>query len=264
MRWTRRWTQYWTMTGAPVLLVLAVVTAACGGNDRTITVFAAASLTDVFEEIAAAFEAEHPDTELRFSFGGSQRLRLQLEQGAAADLFASANRAQVGLAESQGLTRPGVPFAANELVLVAPAGNPADLRGVENIVDGVRLVVAGPSVPAGQLTREVLDRLGLAEAVLAQVVSEEESVRRVLTKVQLGEADAGFVYRTDAIAAGDGVLSFALQSDGLRNDYLIAVTSDASLPQAAQAFVDFLLSAVGQEILEAAGFLTLAQIEAGR
>jgi len=256
------------VAGAPFLLALMVVVAACGGNDRRITVFAAASLADVFEEIADAFEADHPDVEVRLSFGGSQRLRLQLEQGAEADVFASANPEQIALAESQGLTTaPAVSFASNELVVVIPASNPAEISLLADLAGDIRLVVAQESVPAGQLTREVLERLDLAEAVLDQVVSEEESVRRVLTKVVLSEADAGFVYRTDALSAGDAVITLEvdaldLSAGDLRNDYRIATTVDAASPELAAEFVAFVQGSEARSILEAAGFRSVPAVVA--
>ncbi len=261
------------VAGAPVLLAVMVIASACGGADRRITVFAAASLADVFEEIADAFEAEHPEVEVRLSFGGSQRLRLQLTQGAEADVFASANLEQIALAEAEGLTTsPAATFAGNQLVVVIPASNPAGIGAVEDLTGDIRLVVAGSSVPAGRLTRDILDRLGLADAVLSQVVSEEESVRRVLTKVVLAEADAGFVYRTDAISAAAAVITLELNGlgvdlAGLRNDYLIATTSDTSSPELAVEFVAFVESETAQAILREAGFLNLvegAEVEVGQ
>ena len=214
-----------------IAVVLAGVLAfACNDNEeRTLTVFAAASLSDVFEEIGQRFESEQPGVRLRISFGGSQRLRLQLEQGARADLFASANLEQIGRAQAGGLVENGRAFASNALALVVPAKNPAGLATLDDLANGdMRLVIAGPSVPAGALTRVVLTQLGLADVVLAGVVSEEESVRRVLSKVQLGEADAGFVYSTDALAAGDAVLRLPLEETGMRTGYLIAITTNAS------------------------------------
>ena len=248
--------------GASRLALITVVLTgafalACGGgsSERTLTVFAAASLSDVFEEIGERFEAEQPSVRLRFSFGGSQRLRLQLEQGARADLFASANLEQIGRAQSGGLVENGRTFASNALALVVPADNPAGIATLGDLADGdVRLVIAGPSVPAGALTRSVLAELGVADAVLAGVVSEEESVRRVLSKVELGEADAGFVYSTDALAAGDAVLRLPLEETGMRNGYLIAITTNAAEPELALRFRAFLNGEIAQSILVAAGF----------
>ena len=242
---------------AVIVVVLSGVLAfACGDDDETtLTVFVAASLSDVFDEIGERFEADYPGVRLRFSFGGSQRLRLQLEQGARADLFASANLEQIARARKAGLTGDATPFATNTLALVVPADNPAGIATLDDLARGnVRLVIAGAGVPAGALTRAVLAELGVAEAVLAGVVSEEESVRRVLSKVELGEAGAGFVYSTDARAAGDAVRRLPLEETGMRNGYLIAITSDAAEPELAAQFVTFLQGEIGQSILAAAGF----------
>ena len=238
------------------VLLAGAFALACGDDDgRGLTVFAAASLSDAFEEIGERFEAEHAGARLRFSFGGSQRLRLQLEQGARADLFASANLEQIARARKAGLTGETTAFASNALALVVPADNPAGLGTLDDLARGdVRLVIAGAVVPAGALTRAVLVELGVADAVLAAVVSEEESVRRVLSKVELGEADAGFVYSTDALAAGDAVRRLPLEETGMRNGYLIAVTSDANEPELAAKFVAFLQGEIAQSILAAAGF----------
>lgn len=233
--------------------------AACDDDERQLTVFAAASLTDAFGEIGAAFEQAHVGVDVRFSFGGSQRLRLQLEQGAEADVFASADARQIELAEAAGALADGAAaFAANRLVLVVPADNPAGVGELGDLAaGGVRLVVAGPEVPAGRLTRDVLAALG-AEDVLDAVVSEEDSVRRVLTKVEVGEADAGFVYSTDAMIAGDAVTVVPFDDGGLRNDYFIAVTRGAADAALARSFLDFVRGAEAQRLLAEAGFVTAA------
>ena len=240
-------------------IVAALLLAACGGNaDRpTLTVFAAASLSDVFEQAAERFE-QAEDVELRFAFGGSQRLRLQLEQGARADIFASADDRQMQRAIDSGLIGgPPIDFAANALVLIVPAGSsiagPGDLIGPNGLArDGVRLVVAAPEVPAGQLTRAVLEERG-ESALLDAVVSEEDSVRAVLTKVAIGEADAGYVYASDARSAGDDVRAFDLGS-ALRNRYRVAALSDAGRPDLAARFLAFLQAPALQDLLREAGF----------
>ncbi len=240
-----------------IAVVLAgVFTVACDDDEeRTLTVFAAASLSDVFEAIGTRFESEQRDVRVRFSFGGSQRLRLQLEQGAHADLFASANPEQIDHAHAGGLVEDGRTFASNALALVVPAANPAGIATLDDLTKaGVRLVVAGPTVPAGVLTRSVLAELGVVDGVLAGVVSEEESVRRVLAKVELGEADAGFVYSTGALAAGNAVLQIPLEETGMRNGYLIAITTDTDDPELADRFRAFLNTEVARSILSAAGF----------
>ena len=235
----------------------ALLLAACGGGERTLTVFAASSLQDAFREIGAQFEAAHPGVEVRFDFDGSQRLRLRLEQGAQADLFASADDAQIERARVEGtIMDAGAVFAHNVITLVVPAANPADIRALTDLSGRrrVRVVVAGPEVPAGRLTREALAALGLEAAVLAQVVSEEDNVRSVLTKVVLGEADAGFVFHTDALAAGEDVLEFALPEPRPATTYRLAITAEATAPDLARAFVEAVQGAAGRARLAAAGF----------
>ena len=238
----------------------AMLIAACGGGGQgTLTVFAASSLQDVFREIGAQFEAAHPGVEVRFDFDGSQRLRLRLEQGARPDLFASADDAQIERARAGGiLIDDGVVFAHNTITLVVPASNPASIRALADLADSrrVRLVVAGPEVPAGRLMREALAALGLEAAVLEHVVSEEDNVRRVLTKVVLSEADAGFVFRTDALAAGEDVLEFALPEPRPATTYRLAITAEglSAASELAAAFVAAVQSAEGRARLAAAGF----------
>jgi len=246
------------------LIALPLLAVSCADDERTtLTVFAAASLTDAFREIAQAFEAAHPNAEVRLSFGGSQRLRLQIEQGAGADLFASANRVQIERAEALGVLRPPAQrFAANALALIVPARNPAGLSSLRDLATrNVRLVIAGEGVPAGDLTRALLEARGLADDILRRVVSEEESVRRVLTKVRLGEADAGFVYSTDALAGGEDVMSVPIDAGQLRNEYLLALTGDTEHPDLAAAFVEFVLAPEAQAILARLGFIPLAELQ---
>ncbi len=240
-------------------LAVALLLTACGGDSRTLTVFAASSLTDVFGEIGARFQAQHPDTDVRFDFGGSQRLRFQLEQGARADIFASADSQQMNRAVDAGVVLPApVSFAGASITLVTPASNPAGLQSVHDLAGRrVRLVIAAPAVPAGRLTRLELERLGMVEAVLASLVSEEDNVRAVLTKVISGEADAGFVYRTDALAAADAVVQLRLPGPALVNRYEMTPTTQTDDPALARAFMDFVRSDEAVAILTQAGFLPL-------
>ena len=249
------------------LLAATLLLAACGGDDRpTLTVFAAASLSDVFERAADRFEQEH-DVDVRFAFGGSQRLRFQLEQGARADVFASADERQMQRAVEAGVVGPSLDgngpaeFARNALVLVVSAGTSID--GPDDLAAGeFRLVVAGPEVPAGRLTRGVLEMRGQA-ALLHSVVSEEDSVRAVLTKVAVGEADAGYVYASDARSAGDDVRTFALAGE-LRNRYLAAPLAGTREPGLAARFVAFLREPFVQGLLRQAGFEPAFDIGAGQ
>lgn len=212
------------------------------------TVFAAASLTDVFPRIAPA---------ARYSFGGSNTLAAQIRQGAPADVFASANTALPWQLYRDGLVGKPVVFTRNALVLIVPRSNPARIHSVFDLrADGTRLVVAAPAVPVGGYTRQALQKLGLS-GVLQNVVSEETDVREVLAKVALGEADAGFVYATDAKAAGRRVRVLALPAGAQPLvAYAMAVVAKSPNQAAARAFVTRVLSKAGQAKLLAAGFLT--------
>lgn len=230
---------------AAALLVLA---AACGGGDdeRTLTVFAAASLTDVFEEL---------DPAARFNFAGSDELATQLREGAEADLYAAASPRHPQELFAEGVVERPQTFATNRLVLIVPRDNP---RRIETPADvaapGVKLVIGAEGVPIGDYTRDVLDRAGRND-VLRRVVSEEEDVRGVLGKVALGEADAGFVYATDVAAAADDVRAIDLPSEiQAKIEYQIAVVRESASREAALRFVESLLGARGRSSLRAAGF----------
>ena len=228
---------------------------ACGGSDDSssaggepLTVFAAASLTEVFPEL---------DPEPSYNFAGSDELAVQIREGAPADVFASANARYPDELFDEGLVEEPQVFATNRLVLIVPAANPAGIDSVEDVTEpGVKLVVAGESVPVGEYTREVLGTLGL-EAALDNVVSNEDDVKGVVSKVSLGEADAGFVYATDAAVAGEDVQVIDLPEESQPPiEYKIAVVSDSDAQDEAQAFVDLVLSDEGQQQLAAAGFGT--------
>lgn len=239
-----------------VLAVLALwgpVPASAG----TVRVFAAASLTEAFREIAARFEHEHPGERVEVSFSGSQMLQAQIEQGAPADVFASADLAHADALKTGGLLATYAIFARNRIVLVVPAGAAGVARPRDLARAGIRVVVAGPAVPAGRYTAAVLARLGetLERQVRANIVSEETNVRAVLAKVALGEADAGFVYATDAASAGNKVRTIAIpEAGGVAAEYAIGVLRAAAAPDAARAFVDMVLGSDGQAILGAHGF----------
>ncbi|HEY6031987.1 MAG TPA: molybdate ABC transporter substrate-binding protein [Gaiellaceae bacterium] len=234
------------------LLLLFVTTccllgAAAASAASPVTVFAAASLTDVFPRIAPA---------ARYSFGGSNTLAAQVRQGAPADVFASANTALPWQLYRDGLVARPVVFTRNALVLIVPRSNPARIHSVFDLrADGTRLVVAAAAVPVGGYTRQALQKLGLS-SVLQNVVSEETDVREVLAKVALGEADAGFVYATDAKTVPGKVRVFALPAGAQPVvAYAMAVVSSSPQRAAAQAFVQQVLSKAGQAKLRAAGFL---------
>jgi molybdate transport system substrate-binding protein len=227
--------------------LLVVLVAACGGgDDGRLTVFAAASLTEVFERL---------DQEARFNFAGSDELATQLREGAQADLYAAASpRYPEELYEDGVIERPRV-FATNRLVLIVPRDNRAritSLRGLDR--DGVKLVIGAEGVPIGDYTRTVLAKAG-QEDILSRAVSEEEDVKGVVGKVALGEADAGFVYATDAHAAAADVSSLELPpSIQARVEYPIALVREADNPDEAGEFVARLLSPRGRALLREAGF----------
>jgi molybdate transport system substrate-binding protein len=224
-------------------LVLAPATAAVSG----ITVFAAASLANVFPKI---------DDGPRYSFGGSDALALQIRNGAPVDVFASASPVQAeALYRDELVLRPRV-FAANRLTVIVPRANPARIRTVFDLRrSGVKLVIGDPQVPIGAYTRVILARLGISKAVLRNVVSQENDVRGVLAKVALRQADAGFVYATDARTALDRVSTISIPARAQPNvSYEIAVTAESDHRAAAQAFVRRVLSPAGRTELRRNGF----------
>jgi molybdate transport system substrate-binding protein len=254
------------VAGVIALLGVAALAAPAGasvaptGSSGTVRVLAASSLTEAFAEIAAAFEAGNPGTRVELSLAGSQVLRTQVEQGAEADVFASADREHADALVRQGLLRPTRIFARNSLVVVVP-GQAARVASLADLArPGTRVVVADPAVPAGRYAAEALRRLdaegglgtGFGPRVRANVVSEETNVRAVLSKVVLGEADAGLVYATDAAAAAGKVRVLELPVSVVA-EYPIGVLAGARSPAAA-AFVDLVLGERGQAILRQHGF----------
>jgi molybdate transport system substrate-binding protein len=238
-------------------------------GSTTLTVFAAASLTNAFEDLARTFEQTHPGLDVVMNFGASQALRTQIENGAQADVFASANREEMKALVEGGLVDEDdtTVFARNLLVVVLPADNPADVTDLRDLSrPGLRLIVADPAVPAGRYTLRVLDSLagdlewgeGFRDAVLANLVSQEESVRAVLAKVALGEADAGFVYASDAVGMPELVRIELPEEHNPLAEYPLAVLRASPKSSAANDFIAFVLSASGQRILENHGFLPVA------
>lgn len=248
-------------------LVLALAATGCGGSaggneGTTLTVLAAASLNQAFPRIAEAFGEENPTVQVQFSFAGTDALVAQIEQGAPADVFAGASIAYAGRLRGKGLVEPPRILGTNSLVIVVPSANPAGITLLRDLTrPGVRLVIGAETVPIGEYTRTVLTQLdalygdGYADAVLANAASNEENAEAVLTKVRLGEADAGFVYVTDARAAGADVRPIELPGEALAvAHYPIAVVEATSHREDAERFVEFVLSAKGQLILGEAGF----------
>jgi molybdate transport system substrate-binding protein len=228
---------------ALVALLLPGATGA-GGN---FTVFAAASLTQVFPKI---------DPSPRYSFAGSDQLALQIRQGAPADVYAAASPKYPQLMYHDGLLKKPVTFATNRLVVIVPRSNPAKVTSVYDLRrGGVKVVVGDRSVPIGTYTRQLLDTLGITDAVMKNVVSQETDVKGIVTKVALGEADAGFVYVTDAKPVASKVLKIQLPGwaqPSIR--YQVAVVSSTSRQVEARSFVRKVLSRRGRVLLKRAGF----------
>jgi molybdate transport system substrate-binding protein len=226
-------------------------------------VFAAASLTEAFGEIASAFEKVHPGDTVELNFAGSQILRTQIEQGARAEVFASADLEHAEALARSGLIGPLAVFARNVVVVVVPG----DGRTVHGLGDlgrpGVKVMVAGSSVPLGRYTNAVIGRLGTsglygdgyADRVRANVVSEETNARAVLSKVVLGEADAGFVYRTDAVTARDKVRTIDIPAgSNVVAEYALGVLRHARSAEKGRAFAAFVRGTEGQAVLRKYGF----------
>lgn len=240
------------------LLVVAAGVALLAGcaaptSGTTVTVLAAASLTDALDEAAAAFTAEHPEVEIAVSYGGSSALAEQLVSGAPADVFFSADEATMQTVVDAGLTADPEVLLANTLQLVVPAGNPADVGGLADLTDpGLVVALCDPSVPCGSAAARLLALAG----VTASVDTFEDDARATLTKVALGEVDAALVYRTDVLEAGDAVEGIEVPEAGeVVNRYPIALLTEAPNPGPARAFIDFLRSAAGREVFERAGFV---------
>src|SRR5690606_38878207 len=251
--------------GLLAVLALASSTAACtsGDSDRPagdpgsgevtgeLVVFAAASLTEAFTRIGRDFEDAHPGVSVTFNFAGSSTLAQQIDQGAPADVFASANPETMTLVAGAAAGQPAV-FASNALVSAAAAGTPHGIAGLADLADpDLKVALCAEQVPCGAAGRTALDAAG----VTLTPVTLEQDVRAALTKVTVGEVDAALVYRTDVAVAGDAVEAVGFP-EALRavNDYPIVALRDAPNPSAAEAFVAHVLSDAGQAVLADAGF----------
>jgi molybdate transport system substrate-binding protein len=249
---------------ATATVTLLALSAACGGSDdssdsgnqsgtTTLTVFAASSLTSAFTELGKDFEADHDGVKVVFSFAGSSDLVAQIQAGAPADVFASADTNNMDTAVGDNLVNGDpVNFASNTLKIATPPGNPADVTRFQDLANsGVQVVVCAPEVPCGAATQKLEAVVG----VTIHPVSEEQSVTDVLTKVESGEADAGVVFVTDVKAAGDKVTAVTFpESSQVVNTYPIATLSDSENADLAEEFVALVTGAKGQSVLAAAGF----------
>lgn len=238
----------------------------------TLNVFAAASLTEAFSKLGAQFEAEHPGVTVVFNFAGSQQLAQQLADGAPADVFASANQKQMDAAIASGRIANdlALPFVTNQLVVIVPKDNPATLNTLSDLAKPkLKLVLAAAEVPVGQYALDFLDQATqdatfgatFKEDVLKNVVSYEANVKAVLTKVVLGEADAGIVYGSDV--SGDSaaaVQQLAIPAAlNVVASYPIGTVQNSANPDSAAAFVAYVLSPTGQATLAGFGFTPLEQ-----
>jgi len=244
---------------ALALLLLLAPLSACGddddgssaGGDTTITVLAAASLTETFTDLADQFEADHPGVTVRLAFDSSATLAQQAVDGAPADVLATADTATMDSAQVALQDDPTV-FATNTMVLVTPKDNPADIARFDDIdSDDVTWVACVPTAPCGKVAAALLEDNGVA----ADPASLEVDVKSVLAKVTSDEADAGFVYATDAVAAGEQVQDFEIPGAQAEvTAYPIATLQQSEQADLARAFVDLVTSADGQQVLDDAGF----------
>lgn len=249
------------LRSAAAAAAIALTAAACGSGGSaedpaaepvTLHVFAAASLQEPFEELGEQFESEHEDVTVEFSFAGSSTLVEQIQQGAPADVFASADTKNMDKLTDAGLEEADpVDFTTNTLRIAVPAGNPAGVTDLASLTGDLNLVVCAPEVPCGAATETVEEAAGLEFAP----VSEEQSVTDVLNKVTSGEADAGLVYVTDVEKAGDAVegIDFPEAQEAV-NTYSITTVDGSANPQLGQEFVDLVTGEEGQEVLAGYGF----------
>jgi molybdate transport system substrate-binding protein len=252
-------------TGAPAAPAATTLPAVSGGE---LTVFAAASLTDAFRQIGAQFGTANGGASVTFNFAGSDQLATQITQGAPADVFASANTKQMDVVIKAGDIISGTQrtFVRNRLVVVYPQDNPGKLAALKDLANpGLKIVLANKSVPVGGYALDFLAKASklpeytetYSPTVLKNVVSYEENVKAVLSKVTLGEADAGIVYTTDAATVKDGSIAQLAIPDNLNTiaTYPIAATKNAKNPDLAKKFVDYVLGSEGQHVLAAYGFI---------
>jgi molybdate transport system substrate-binding protein len=255
--------------GVAALAALAAVSlVGCGSDDKApaggsessaaavkgdVTVFAAASLTEAFTELGKKFESDHPGTKVTFNFAGSSALSKQIDDGAPADVFASAAPKNMDeVTDAGGASGNPTIFVRNKLMIAVPAGNPGGIKGLADFGDASKkIALCAPEVPCGAAAEKALGAAGIT----AKPDTLEQDVKAVLTKVSLGEVDAALVYTTDVKAAGDKVEGIDFpEADKAINDYPIVALKNAPNAEGAKAFVDLVLSADGEAVLTKAGF----------
>jgi molybdate transport system substrate-binding protein len=256
-----------------LLFAITLSLSACTSTGRsapngpiTLTVFAASSLTEAFTEIGSAFSADRPNVKVEFNFAGSQQLRQQLEQGATADVFASANTKEMNTAIGSGLIVSGTQqtFLHNRLIVILPKNNPANIQSLPDLAKPkLKIILAAPSVPVGSYALTALDKMNadfgatFSATVVANVVSYEDNVRQIVAKIQLGEGDAGIVYSSDVTPSAASHLTTLdiLDKFNVLAIYPIAILKAAPHSQLAATFVEYVLSDKGQSILKKWSFL---------
>jgi len=260
----------------PILLcaVVSVLVITCGctmptqtAQGKQLTVFAAASLTDAFTEIGQSYHSNHSDTNVSFNFDGSQILQTQIENGAYADVFASADMGHMNALKNEGYMNNSTVtlFAQNKLEVIVPKDNAAHIASMSDLAKpGLKIVIGTQSVPVGNYTLQVLDKMAngtfgpdFKNKVLSNVVSREPNVNNVVTKVALGEADAGFVYQSDVPMKQQAQVDKIIIPDmyNVVAQYPIGVLKQAKDPVLAQDFVNYVTSPAGQAILQKYGFI---------
>lgn len=259
------------LRGCTVVLLLSLVVTACSddasgssvaGEPSTaapteLVVFAASSLTAAFDEIGTAFQADNPGVTVTFNTGSSDGLAAQIQSEGTADVFASASGTWMDAVEKDPGVADRTDFVHNRLVLVTPSDNPAEIRSLADITKpGVQLVLAAEGVPVGDYAREMLDNAGIADAALANVVSNEVDAASVVAKVGAGEADGAVVYESDASAASGNELNAIEIPDAINvvATYPIAVVIGSASPELATAFVEAVTGAEGEATLRRYGF----------
>jgi molybdate transport system substrate-binding protein len=238
---------------------------ACGSDTSeepgTLEVYAASSLTEAFTDLEGLFESENPTTDVLLTFAGSQVLRVQIEEGAGADVFASANPEHLESLIALGRVRDGRLFARNDLVVIVPLSNPAGIETFDQLPLATSLVLGTENVPVGAYAREAIRRAGqrlgpqFESDVLSRLASEEANVRLVRAKVELDEADAAIVYRTDATPSELVRVVEIPETDNVLADYPIGIVTSGPNPRGAERWIELVLSERGREILAAHGFI---------
>ena len=262
-----------------LMMLCTLLLAACGGattastatptvSSSTLNVFAAASLTESFKAIAAKYQQAHSSVTIKLNFAGSQILEQQIASGASADVFASADLTNMKKASDAGLVGDSQVFVKNRLTVIIPASNPGHINTLHDLANkGVKIDIEAPTVPAGKYSLQALGKMALSpqygpayvSTVKGNFVSQETDVKSVVNKVQLGEVDAGFVYVTDVTAAvSDKVKMMTIPDEfNVIAEYPIAVTKGSAHASDAQAFVQYILSKDGQDVLQQYHFIAI-------